>query len=181
MKKIISLLCIVLCISCSSDDGPSQAEIVAGTYKLTSLIPNVPIDTNYDGSFITSDLIDIIVCDDFGMKLFGDGTISINLTNQSVRARREQYWTGSSSWDYVTYVHCSDIYDFEGTFVVSGNDIAATLEVISTEANPETFEMNFEINDDILTFVYVGAFITSDSTDAYDFRDVEFTAVLLKE
>ena len=86
------------------------------------------------------------------MKLFGDGSISINLTNGRVGAWTEQYWTGSSSWDYHTYVRCSDIYDFEGTFAVSGNDISATLEVITTEENPDTFEMNFEINNEIQVY-----------------------------
>lgn len=187
MKKIILLFCVVLCVSCnndddsSQDDSPSQAEIVAGVYKLTSLTSDTPIDTNYDGNFTTPDMIDIMNCDDFEIELFGDGTISVNLTNQSVRARREKYWTGSSSFDYVTYVYCTDTYGNQGTFAVSGNDIAATLEVITTDVNPDTFEMNFEINNDVITFIYIGAFITADSTDAYDFRDVEFKATLVKQ
>ena len=64
MKKrnlLLTILIVLTILSCSSEKNEPIGSVV-GTYSLISIEPNIALDTDLNGEFVNTELIDYISC-----------------------------------------------------------------------------------------------------------------------
>lgn len=176
MKNILRIftlsLITVISFSCNDDDDSDGGgnDSIYGTYMLSSLIPSETIDADANGSFNTSDIIDLINCD-FRIVLSDDDTYAFNFSEFSV------YQDGSVSSGpngvqvEVLPLECDTFDFFSGTFSITDGSLILS-------GNDNTGQQILSINDNEITFVYNYSFWTA--PDDANLNPVQFTARFTK-
>lgn len=113
---LLLLACTVICISCSSDDGPTppdENEEVIGTYTLSAVNVNPAHDANDDGTASTN-LLDEVACI--------TGTLSINAdTSWNLNVVRINVTTITGG---LFFIDCADADTSTGTWTFSNNQLS---------------------------------------------------------
>ena len=156
MKNILYISFVLLFVlsSCSSDDStPIPQDDFTGTYTLTSVKTSEPLDTNDDGTFDDSELIDNITCVSF-----------ITLTSNNFT------WTVIQvTGDGGNGINCFAIDTVSGSFtrsgdsfILSGNNITGTVTRNDNQLTyvPEAFNQGFfngangQVNEGVTEMLY---------------------------
>ncbi|MGB2143285.1 MAG: hypothetical protein ACPH4O_04945 [Flavobacteriaceae bacterium] len=90
MKKrnlLLTILIVLTILSCSSEKDEPIGSVV-GTYSLISIEPNIALDTDLNGEFVNTELIDYISCSS-SMTLNSNGTIDWDYLNISQNLNSE--------------------------------------------------------------------------------------------
>ena len=142
--------------SCGSDDsGPSMIQDdFTGTYTLTSVKTSEPLDTNNDGTFDDSELIDNITC---------VSSVTLNSNNTFTWSVVQVTGDGGNG------INCFSIDTVSGAFTRSGDsfvlnsaNITGTMERNENELTyvPEAFNQGFfngqngQVNGGVTEMVY---------------------------
>ncbi len=174
MKKINLILGLtaLLVFGCSSDDDSNGGGVtIFGTYTLTSLVPSSTIDADANGTFDTSDIIDLIDCN-FVIVLSDDNTFTANLQEFGIfQGATISSGPGGVDLD-LDPVEC-DAFAESGTFTVNDGSI-----VLSYGGDPEDQEI-ISISNNVITLIYTEFFHTSENS--LNSSSVQFTARFTKQ
>jgi len=126
MKKLFLAVLSLLLFACPSDDSPAPLpQGIEGTWLLTRLLVDIPVDFNMDG-MVSTDLVSEIGCFDQTFTFNVDNTGSVNITQ-------------SADFELVLVAGTSNMYEYEIdciqenfseslTWTLNGNDISIDID-----------------------------------------------------
>lgn len=114
--SLLLFVCLALCISCSSDDGPSQPderEKAIGSYTITALNVSPAQDVDNDGTASTN-LLDEMSCITGTLNVNADSSWNLNVIRINVTTI-----TGG-----LFFIDCGDADSSSGTWSFANNQLS---------------------------------------------------------